>query len=127
MLTPEQLQMVQNALAQMQQSGATQFTYTVTQMPDGTVVQQGGQPGGYPPDMAGGYPPGASGGKAPPTTVFPHQAPQPSSMPQGYLDPFFQSAVSELQRWLSQYERFRMQGSFARLEPVFQAIKQITG
>jgi hypothetical protein len=118
-LSPEQWQMVQTALQQMQQTGATQFTYRVTRLPDGTVVQQGDQPAGNP----SGWP----GEKAPPTTVLPGQQPTPSAIPQGYLDPLYQSAVAELQRWMAQYERYRTQGSFARLEPIFQMIKHITG
>ncbi len=115
-LSPEQMQMVQQALHQMQQTGATQFTYTMTQMPDGTFVQQGGYPG---------YPPGVPGEKAPPTTILPNQPMAPSAVPQGYVDPLYASAVTELRRWLAQYEKYRMQGSFAQLEPIFQAIISI--
>ena len=111
-LTPEQMQMVQAAFQQMQQTGVNQQSYVVTQLPDGTVVQQSGQPAGYP------------GAKAPPTTVMPSQ---PSGLPQGYLDPLYRNAVSDLERWLGQYEKYRMQGSFAQLEPIFQAIKQLNG
>lgn len=111
-LTPEQMQMVQAAFQQMQQTGASQQSYVVTQQPDGTVVQQGGQPAGYP------------GTKAPPTTIMPNQ---PSAMPQGYLDPLYRNALADLQRWLGQYEKYRGQGSFAQLEPIFQTIKHITG
>ena len=64
--------------------------------------------------------------KAPPTTMLPNQS-SPSAAPQGYVDPLYQNALAELQRWLGQYEKYRMQGSFAQLEPIFQTIKQITG
>ncbi|HLV98794.1 MAG TPA: hypothetical protein VKT82_08980 [Ktedonobacterales bacterium] len=116
-LSPEQMQMVQAAFQQMQQTGATQHSFTVTHHPDGTVVQQGGQPAGssYGDPM-----------KAPPTTMLPNQPP-PSAVPQGYVDPLYQNALADLQRWLGQYEKYRMQGSFAQLEPIFQAIKQVTG
>jgi hypothetical protein len=123
-LSPEHMQMVQQAFQQMQQSGAAHYTHTVTQMPDGTVVQQGGQPpAGYPP----GYPYSDPTTKAPPTTILPNQPPSPSAMPQGYVDPLYQNALAELQRWVAQYEKYRMQGSFAQFEPIFQTIKQITG
>jgi hypothetical protein len=116
-LTPEQMQMVQAAFQQMQQTGATHHSFTATQFPHETVVQQGGQPAGYP------Y---GDPMKAPPTTMLPNQPP-PSTMPQGYVDPLYQNALAELQRWLGQYEKYRMQGSFAQFEPIFQAIKQLSG
>ncbi len=121
-LSPEQMQMMQQAFQQMQQSGASHFTYTVIQQPDGTVVQQGGQPAGYP----SGYP-YSDPGKAPPTTRLPNQQPASSAYPQGYADPLFENAMADLQRWAGQYEKYRMQGRFAQLEPIFQTIKQITG
>jgi hypothetical protein len=120
-LTPEQMRMVEQAFQQMQQSGSTQHSYSVTQYPDGTVVQQGGQPTSY------SYSYSESSTKAPPTTRMPNQPPTPSAMPQGYADPLYQNALADLQRWLGQYEKYRMQGNFAQLEPIFQAIKQITG
>jgi hypothetical protein len=110
-LTPEQMQMVQAAFQQMEHAGGIQQGHV--------VVQQGGQSTIYPqggPDM-----------KAPPTTYLPNQMPNPSAVPQGYVDPMYQSALTEMQRWVGQYEKYRMQGSFAQLEPIFQTIKQITG
>ncbi len=121
-LSPEQMQMVQQALQQMQQTGATHHTFVVTQSSKGVVAQPGDQP-------AGGYPTGNPYGdplKAPPTTMLPNQQ-SPYGMPQGYIDPIYQNAVAELERWMGQYEKYRMQGSFAQLEPIFQTIKQITG
>lgn len=119
-LTPEQMQMVQQALQQMQQSGAAQHTYTVIQQPDGTVVQPGGQP-------PAGYSYGDPNTKAPPTTILPNQPPTPSAMPQSSIDPLYRNAIADLQRWVAQYEKYRMQGSFTQFEPIFQTIKQITG
>ncbi len=57
-------------------------------------------------------------------------APQPAmpyGAPQGYQDPLAQNALAELQRWLSLYEGYRGQGSFAQFEPVFQAIHRLSG
>ncbi len=120
-LTPEQAQMVQTAFSQMQQTGATQHTYSPPQTPDSTSAPQGTQPGKAPPTTR--WPGQTPPAKAPPTTVMP----QPSGVPSGYLDPLYQSATADLRRWLAQNERYRMQGIFAQLEPVFQAIEQITG
>jgi hypothetical protein len=58
---------------------------------------------------------------------IPNQTPNPSFIPQGYVDPLYQSALAEMQRWVVQYKQYRMQGNFAQLEPIFQTIKQITG
>lgn len=110
-LTPEQMQMIQAAFQQMEHAGGIQQGYV--------VMQQGGQ--------ATAYPQGGPDMKAPPTTYLPNQAPNPSAIPQGYVDPMYQNALADLQRWLGQYEKYRMQGSFAQLEPIFQTIKQITG
>lgn len=122
LLTPEQAQMAQQALQQMQQSGAAHFTYTVIRQPDGTIVQQGSPPAGYP----SGFPHGDPGMHAPPMNMLPNQPMPPSAVPQGYVDPLFENAIADLQRWLGQYEKYRMQGRFAQLEPIFQTIKQIT-
>jgi type II secretory pathway pseudopilin PulG len=113
-LTAEQAQMIQAAFLNMQHPGAGQQVYTVVQDPDGA----GNPPVGYP---SGGYP-GAA--KAPPTTRMPGQ---PAAMPQGYLDPLYRNAMADLQRWAGQYEKYRGQGGFTQLEPIFQAIKQLTG
>ena len=122
MLSPEQIQMAQQALQQMQQSGAAHFSYTVIKRPEGTVIQQSGQPVNHLP----GYPHSDPGMQPPPATGLPNQPPFPSAIPQGYVDPLYRNAIAELQRWLAQYEKYRMQGSFAQIEPIFQAIKQIT-
>ena len=109
-LTPEQMQAVQAAFQQLQHAGGGQHGY---------VVVQGGQPAESPAD--------AANMKAPPTTRLPNQVPNPSAMPQGYTDPLYRNALADLQRWLGQYEKYRMQGSFAQLETIFQEIKHITG
>ena len=113
-LSPEQMQMIQAAFQQMQHGGAGQQAYVV-QNPDGTMVQQGDVPAWNP------------NTKAPPTTIMPGQQPVPSAMPQGYMDPLYRNALADLERWLGQYEKYRMQGGFAQLEPIFQTIKHLTG
>ncbi len=115
MLSQEQLEMVEAAMQRMVHGEGGVHNFVVTQTDAGAVVQQGGQPVGYP----SGYP-----GKAPPTTRMPNQ---PAGMPQGYVDSLYRNALADLQRWLGQYEKYRGQGGFAQLEPIFQTIKHITG
>jgi hypothetical protein len=116
MLSQEQLQMAEAAMRRMHLGEGGVHSFVVPQTSEGAVAPQGGQPVGYP----AGYP----GMKAPPTTRMPGQ---PTAMPQGYVDPLYRNALADLQRWLGQYEKYRGQGGFAQLEPIFQAIKQITG
>jgi hypothetical protein len=56
-----------------------------------------------------------------------NQTPTPSAMPQSYVDQLFQNALAEMERWVSEYEQYRMQGRFAQLEPIFQITTQLTG
>jgi hypothetical protein len=57
-----------------------------------------------------------------------YQRPAPSAMPQpGYLDPLYQSALAEMERWVDLYEEYRMQGGFAQMEPIFQTVHQLLG
>ncbi len=56
-----------------------------------------------------------------------HQTPNPSAIPQSYVDQLYQNALAEMERWVSEYEQYRMQGRFAQLEPIFQITIQLTG
>jgi len=101
-LSPEQLQMAQAAL---QQFG----------------VGQPGAPAIQPPAETAGL-----GMQAPPIPTLSNQSARPPAMPQGYIDSLYRNALAEQQRWLAQYEKYRMQGSFTQLEPIFETIKHIT-
>jgi PAS domain-containing protein len=114
MLSPEQMQAIQNAMSHLQQGGAGGSSYTVVQSPDGRVIQQ----------------PGAVG----PQTGWPQQSDPQSGWPQPgqpQADPYtqrqFEFAAADLKRWLAQYAQYRGQGQFATLEAVFEVAQRIPG
>jgi elongation factor P hydroxylase len=48
-------------------------------------------------------------------------------MPPGFIDPLYQGALAELSHWMVRNERYRGQGDFARIERVFEVIKEALG
>jgi len=106
LLSPEQAQMAQAALQRGHQHRAGQPLSPTTPFPGDT---------GTPPM------------NAPFVSPLPVQTASPYAIPQSSLDPLYRNAVAELQRWLALYEKYQMQGSFAQLESIFQAIRQIPG
>jgi hypothetical protein len=48
-------------------------------------------------------------------------------MPPGFIDPLYQGALAELSHWMQRNERYRGQGDFARIERVFEVIKEALG
>lgn len=58
---------------------------------------------------------------------FPNQMPNPAVIPQEFVEPLYQTALAEMFNWVSKYERYRLQGNFAQLEPIFQMINKMAG
>lgn len=116
MLSPEQLQAMQAAMSRMQQPGAGGFNYTVTQSSEGAVIQQ---PGAIDPQT--GWPQ--------PNAIDPQSGwaqPAPAQA-DPYTERQFEFALSDLRRWVAQYEQYRGQGQFAALEAIFEVAGRVDG